>query len=316
MHDAFKLTCPIDKNPLQRAGEAYLCDSCDGRFPVERGVVRFLAGSDEFYEGRYLYTIRFLPRRESLAWAWPLWLINSGYVWAVRRWVPEGATVIEMGCGGGVAYFAHRYRMIGLDLSLQSLAGIANLYAACLQADAARAIPLPDASVDAVLSSFAWEHFTPDQKPRVLAECARVLRPGGKLVFLYDLDCQSPLYRTLRRRNPELFRKLMIDSDGHFGWQASEENLAIFEAGGFRVREHQGQEKVFIASPTFDKIQHWGGGLRWLAALGLRFRSGPAFHVYSAGVRLFDATVGRFLPVSWARVAVTVCEKRASSGVP
>ena len=59
--------CPVDKTPLRRAGEAYLCDSCDGRFPVERGVVRFLPGADEFYEGRYLYTIRFVPKRESLA---------------------------------------------------------------------------------------------------------------------------------------------------------------------------------------------------------------------------------------------------------
>jgi len=316
VHDDFELACPVDKTPLRRVGEVYRCDSCDGRFPVERGVVRFLPGADEFYEGRYLYTIRFVPRRESAVWAWPLWLINSGYVWTVRRWVPAGATVIEMGCGGGVAYFARRYRVIGLDLSLQSLAGIANLYAACLQADAARAIPLPDASVDAVLGSFAWEHIPPDQKPRVLAECARVLRPGGKLVFLYDLDCQSPLYRTLRRRHPQLFRELMIDSDGHFGWQTPEENLAIFEAHGFRVREHHGQEKVFIASATFDKIQHWGGGLRRLAALGLRFRSGPAYHVYSAGIRLFDATVGRFLPESWARIAVTVCEKRTPSGIP
>jgi ubiquinone/menaquinone biosynthesis C-methylase UbiE len=210
-----------------------------------------------------------------------------------------------------MAYFARRYRVIGLDLSAQSLAGIANLYATCLQADATRAIPLPDASIDGVLGSFAWEHFTPEQKPQVLAECARVLRPGGKLVFLYDLDCQSPLYRSLRRRDPRLFRKLMIDSDGHWGWQSAQENLAIFEASGFRVLEHRGQEKLFIAAATFDEIQHWGGGLSRLAALGLRFRSGPAYHLYNAGIRLFDETVGRFLPESWARTAVTVCEKRA-----
>lgn len=316
MHDAFELACPVDHEPLRRVGEGYVCAACDGRYPVERGVVRFLPGADEFYEGRYLYTIRFVPRRESLVWAWPLWLINSGYVWAVRRFVPAGATVIEMGCGGGVAYFAKRYRVIGLDLSHQSLAGIANLYAACLQADAARAIPLPDGSVDAVLGSFAWEHIPPDQKPRVLAECARVLRPGGKLVFLYDLDCQSPLYRTLRRRDPGLFREQMIVSDGHFGWQTAAENLSIFEASGFRVLEHRGQEKFFIAAASFDKIQHWGGGLRRLASLGLRFRSGPAYHLYNAGIRLFDESIGRLLPGSWARVAVTVCDKRDSPAIP
>jgi SAM-dependent methyltransferase len=314
MHDAFELACPVDKTPLRRAEAVYLCAACGGRFPVERGVVRFLPGADEFYEGRYLYTIGFVPRREGFLWSWPLWLINAGYLWAVRRWVPAGATVIEMGCGGGVAYFAHRYRMIGLDLSHQSLAGIADLYAACIQADVGRAIPLPDASVDAVIGSFAWEHFPPDQKPRALAECARVLRPGGKLVFLYDLDCQSPLFRRLRRSNPQLYRQTMIDLEGHFGWQTAEENLAIFEAHGFRVREHRGAEKLFVAPAMFDKFQRWGGRFQGLAALGMRLRSGPLFQIYNTGTRLFDATLGRLLPESWARIAVTVCEKRAAPG--
>ena len=74
--------------------------------------------------------------------------------------------------------------------------------------------------------------------------------------------------------------------------------------------EHRGQEKVFIASATFDKIQHWGGGLRRLAALGLRFRSGPAYHAYSAGIRLFDETVGAGRRSAGRGSAVTVCEKR------
>jgi SAM-dependent methyltransferase len=311
MRDAIELACPSDRLPLRFASEGYVCDACGVRFPLDRGVVRFLPAADEFYEGRNFYTIRFQPRRESLVWAWPLWLMNSGYVWAVRRHVPERATVIEMGCGGGVAYFARRFRIIGLDLSHESLAGISGLYAACLQADAANAIPLPDGCVDAVISSYAWEHIAPDQKPRVLAECARVLRPGGKLVFLYDLDSQNPLYQRMQRRDPRLFHEVLVEREGHLGWQTGKQNLAIFEAHGFRVLEHRGQEKLFISPAMYDKVRNWGGGLARIASLGLRFRSGPAYHAYSAGLRLFDETLGRLLPESWARIAVTVCEKRA-----
>ena len=54
--------------------------------------MRFLEETDRFYEGRYLKTVRFLPRTESWLWAWPLWLINSGYVWAARKYIPAGAT--------------------------------------------------------------------------------------------------------------------------------------------------------------------------------------------------------------------------------
>jgi hypothetical protein len=52
---------------------------------------------------------------------WPLWLINSGYPWMVRHFVPPGATVVELGCAGGVRYFGQRYRMVGCDLSFSSL---------------------------------------------------------------------------------------------------------------------------------------------------------------------------------------------------
>jgi SAM-dependent methyltransferase len=311
VQDAIELACPADASRLRRDGGAFVCGACAARFPVDHGVVRFLPGADAFYEGRYAYTVQFVPAGESLARAWPLWLINAGYLWAVRRHVPAGSTVIEIGCGGGVEYFARRYRVIGLDLSLESLAAVAKRYAACLQADAAQRIPLPDASVDAVISSFAWEHFPPERKPLVLAECARVLRPGGKLVFLYDLACESPLYRSMRRSDANLFDQQFIEGDGHFGWQSPRENRAIFEAGGFRVREHRGKEKLLVEPGVFEKLRHWDGGLRRLAALGLRFRSGARFHAYNAGLRVFDETLGRLLPERWARVAVTVCEKRA-----
>lgn len=44
------------------------------------------------------------------------------------------------------------------------------------------ALPLPDASVDLIMSRSVFEHLTDPQ--RVYAEFARVLRPGGRVVFL------------------------------------------------------------------------------------------------------------------------------------
>jgi SAM-dependent methyltransferase len=49
----------------------------------------------------------------------------------------------------------------------------------------AEAIPLPDASFDAVLVGQAWHWFDPD---RAFAEVARVLRPGGVLAVLWNDD--------------------------------------------------------------------------------------------------------------------------------
>jgi SAM-dependent methyltransferase len=304
------LACPRDASVLASDEASYVCRSCDSRYPIEDGVVRFLPAADEFYEGRYLYTIGFVPRRETLLFAWPLWLVNCGWLWAVRRHVPAGSTVVEMGCASGVAWFARRYRMIGLDLSASSLTRVSDLYATCLQADVTERIPLPDASADAVISSFVWEHIPPERKPLALAECARILRPGGALVFLYDVESEGPLYRRMKQRDPALYREILIAREGHLGWQGSAENRALFEDHGFEVREHRGREKLLISPAMYDKVRHWGGGLAGLARVGLAFRSGPAFHAYNALTRVFDETLGRLLPESWSRVVVSVCRKR------
>jgi len=308
------LVCPGDHAPLApAAGSSELhCPECRRAFPVERGVVRCLDASDEFYEGRYLNTIKFVPRNERFWWSWPLWLINSGYVWKVRQHVPAGGVVVEVGCASGIAYYPSRYAVVGVDLSFSSLAQVAELYHRVIQADLVEGIPMPDGSVDAIVSSYVWEHIPPESKPRALAECARILRPGGKLVFLYDVESENPVYRRMKTADPALYQEVLIDREGHLGWESADDNSAHFRAAGFREIETRGKEKLFFSPMMYDKVKQWGGGLERLGDLGLKLRSGPVFQLYNAFLRAFDESVGRVLPRSWSRVAVSVCEKPAA----
>ena len=113
----------------------------------------------------------------------------------LRKLAPRtGETLLEIGCGTGhvTAELAReageRGRVYALDLSDGMLAqtrqllqqeGLRERVCLCC-ADAAK-IPLRDASVDALFTSFTLELFDTPEIPVVLAECSRVLRPGGRL---------------------------------------------------------------------------------------------------------------------------------------
>jgi SAM-dependent methyltransferase len=114
-----------------------------------------------------------------------------------------GETVLDLGSGGGIDVLLSARRVgpqgkaYGLDMTDEMLelarhnqreAGVNN--AEFLKGDI-EAVPLPDASVDVIISNCVV-NLAPD-KDKVLAEAHRVLRPGGRLavadiVFLGDVD--------------------------------------------------------------------------------------------------------------------------------
>ncbi|MFE0643993.1 methyltransferase domain-containing protein [Streptomyces sp. NPDC058877] len=109
---------------------------------------------------------------------------------AVLRLVPPGArTLLDLACGTGLV--TERLRRSGLRVqgvdtahAMLRVAG-GRLPGRVVRADARR-LPFPDASLDAV--SAVWLlHLVPFAE-EVVAEAARVLRPGGVLVVTVDKD--------------------------------------------------------------------------------------------------------------------------------
>ncbi len=107
--------------------------------------------------------------------------------------------VLDLACGTGD--LARELQAIGLpaigaDLSLGMLAAARAGGAPLVQADGS-GLPLRDASLDGVVSGFAVRNFA--DIPAVLAEAARVLRPGGRLALL-EVDTPRPALLRLGHR--------------------------------------------------------------------------------------------------------------------
>lgn len=105
--------------------------------------------------------------------------------------LPYDATAIDIGCASGyLLQDLHRraphVTLIGLDLLESGLlkARATIPQARLIQADAC-SLPLPAASVDAVLSANLLEHVPDDV--RALAEIRRVLVPGARAVIVVPL---------------------------------------------------------------------------------------------------------------------------------
>src|SRR3954465_12717657 len=93
-----------------------------------------------------------------------------------------GALLVDLACGGGLmAPHAARlgYRHVGVDLGLRGLE-IARAHGVLPVRGSVLGVPLADGCADVVVAGEVLEHV--DDDVAVLAECARLLRPGGPLV--------------------------------------------------------------------------------------------------------------------------------------
>ena len=102
------------------------------------------------------------------------------YRWLLEA-VPLTGLVVDLGCGNGPVLRRLRGRGVGLDRSTGELARAQrDACAAPLARADARRLPVADGVAGAVTASMCLMVLTPLEE--VLAEAARVLRPGGVLV--------------------------------------------------------------------------------------------------------------------------------------
>lgn len=100
--------------------------------------------------------------------------------------LPAGARVLDLACGtGDLSAELDRRGLVpvGIDRSAGMLAAgrARDELIPLVQGDALR-LPLATGKLDGIVCGFALRNFA--ALPPMLAECARVLRPGGRLAFL------------------------------------------------------------------------------------------------------------------------------------
>jgi SAM-dependent methyltransferase len=289
------LACPSCHDLLPAGDSDLRCPKCGRAYPVVGGVPTF-AAADEFYEGKWAAPdlSRGSPRN---------WLVKKQRFF-LRRLAGRQGRLLDLGCGGGWAVFARAGETAGVDLSISSLQGARKLYDTVAAAELG-ALPFPDASFDYVVSSDVLGHVPLPGKDQVWKEMRRVLKPGGRTLHYIEADGSDPLMR-FAKSDPALYRRHVVEPEGHVGMESARATFGRFRRLGFRPVVERGVYRMFLylerVVQYFDNAYKLRSRLiRLLVAIARLARRRAALEnlgnlAITALIELGD----RLLPLSWS----------------
>ncbi len=176
-----------------------------------------------FYEGKW-------TERNTSSGSLRNWLVKKERFF-LRELRGKRGKVLDLGCGGGWQLYTRVGPVVGIDLSHASLQQAGRLYAGVAQARL-EALPFADDSFDFVVSSDVLGHVRFEDKPKVLAEIRRVLKPGGLTMHYIEAEGTDPLMNWARR-HPDLYARHVLEPEGHIGLERASAIFERFRRAGF-----------------------------------------------------------------------------------
>jgi len=313
MNQLTLIACPKCKKSLGWKKEYAKCSSCEKKYPIENGVVRFLDGNDHFYENVYTRQIRYVPGKNFFK-NWIFFnLVQSGILGKIKKFSKPGDSILDIGCAGGIKWLGFYAQTTGLDISFASLIKAENFYENAVQADIEN-LPFQNNSFDLIYGSYIFEHLLPKTKNNFLKEARRVLKPSGKLIIQFDTLSNNWLTR-FALKDPGAYKRGFIDIDKHIGLEPLLKSIERLEKNGFKIIEISKFGATFLQyEPTYNWLNvSYGNKILWVRILGKITRKimGNRYTGITIDflITIFDKIINPFTKINSATRAILITEK-------
>lgn len=227
------------------------------------------------------YQVEHADQLDAAPLAWGVWRVPEQEIKALGDPARYGR-VLELGCGGGqwaIALARAGAEVIGLDLSSAQLghaatgARRAGVRVPLVHASA-EVLPFPDASFDLVFCDHGALTFAdPDHS---IPEVARVLRPGGRLVFCGSSPlraaCLDRDWKVRARLHRPAFETMRLADDHSVDYVLSHgETIRRLRAAGLDVvdlielRAPEGASTTYPWFVPYEWARQWPAEDVWVA---------------------------------------------------
>lgn len=224
--------------------------------------------------------------------------VTGQYLERLTSRLEPGAKVLDMGCGTGVltkALASQGYDTTGLDISrpmLEKIAPESPSDRITLWEGDVFAMPFQDAVFDGVITRWVVPHFR--DWPLIVKEAARVLKPGGTLVFDH---CNRANYELATRHGGLDYEKFGYDNRTHGNTGAFYASASVHELQ--TAADIAGLELVSIEPQSF-----------------FRQNAIIAAAVGGEGFQIYKQAIDHFYQDKNARAFIEWFERNVTPGLP
>ena len=119
--------------------------------------------------------------------------IQNKRIKLIEKYVPSNSYILDVGCGyypqNLINLQAKISKAVGIDKDIPDTSFAPNIR--FIKADQQAQIPLPDNEFDCILLLAVLEHL--ENTTEIIAECYRILKPGGRLIITIPTNYSQPI---------------------------------------------------------------------------------------------------------------------------